>query len=159
LTVKPTPTKPATKAVKKTIEKGGLAKEEKEVSVKECKWCKTGKCWNHGQVPKPGVGGDAAVSVCRFFAKGECKNGDDCSFSHDVDADALAQIDLCVHFAHGKCKKGDECTFNHDFDPKDPEMKKRLRKLECSMRLSSKAYRLWSGQNEYPVPCLTMFGC
>jgi len=134
-------------AVKKTIEKKPAAGLNDAEAKHACKWCKTGKCWNHGQVPKPGVGGEATVQVCRFFAKGECTKGDKCTFSHDFDEDSLKAIDLCIHFAKGTCKKGDECTFNHDFDPEDPEMKKRLRQQESNaVKRNSKGWgKGWGG--------------
>lgn len=133
--------------VKKTIEKKPAAGLNDAEAKLACKWCKTGKCWNHGQVPKPGVGGEATIQACRFFAKGECTKGDKCTFSHDLDEDSLKAIDLCIHFAKGTCKKGDECTFNHDFDPDDPDMKKRLRQQEKNaVKRNSKGWgKGWGG--------------
>lgn len=128
LTVKKVAAAPAATAVKKTIAKKPVAEALNEPATgakPECRWCQKGECFNHGQVPKPGSA-EATVQVCRFFAKGECRNGDACTFSHDFDEASLQQIDLCIHWAsHGSCKKGDECTFQHDFDREDPEVKKK----------------------------------
>lgn len=129
LTVKKVAAAPAATAVKKTIAKKPVAEALNEPATgakPECRWCQKGECFNHGQVPKPGSA-EATVQVCRFFAKGECRNGDACTFSHDFDEASLQQIDLCIHWAsHGSCKKGDECTFQHDFDREDPEVKKKV---------------------------------
>jgi hypothetical protein len=71
--------------------------------------------------------------VCRFYAKGYCKNGWSCAFIHETlrndviedssDADVTVETEPCRYFAKGKCLKGDRCNFRHDENllaPKEP---------------------------------------
>ncbi|CAB4013955.1 poly [ADP-ribose] polymerase 12-like [Paramuricea clavata] len=44
-------------------------------------------------------------SACKFYNKGDCKNGDQCEFLH-----------VCEHYIDGDCKFGDRCKRSHNFD-------------------------------------------
>ncbi|OIW30160.1 hypothetical protein CONLIGDRAFT_714562 [Coniochaeta ligniaria NRRL 30616] len=60
--------------------------------------------------------------VCRFFAAGKCRNGDNCRFSHDQESQAgrvsvtIVSDTPCKFFARGLCQKGQSCSFAHDPD-------------------------------------------
>lgn len=46
---------------------------------------------------------------CVFFVKGSCKQGDQCTYSHDF------EIKVCNFFIRsGRCTRGNRCTFAHD---------------------------------------------
>lgn len=48
---------------------------------------------------------------CVFFVKGSCKQGDQCTYSHDF------EIKVCNFFVRsGRCTRGNRCTFSHDKD-------------------------------------------
>ncbi|KAK9828588.1 hypothetical protein WJX72_000905 [[Myrmecia] bisecta] len=52
--------------------------------------------------------------ACLHFLKGECRVGDGCHFSHDVDA----HRPICRFFSRsGHCRNGDRCRFAHDCAP------------------------------------------
>ena len=46
----------------------------------------------------------AAPSFCQFFARGNCKKGDQCAFSH---------LSPCRFFVLGSCRHGDACKYPH----------------------------------------------
>ena len=46
----------------------------------------------------------AAPSFCQFFARGNCKKGDQCAFSH---------LSPCRLYALGSCRHGDACKYPH----------------------------------------------
>jgi hypothetical protein len=55
-------------------------------------------------------------NICKFFVKGNCRNGNECKFVHDKN--------ICrFYFLGGYCKRGDECLFSHDFTIKGVEKK------------------------------------
>ena len=76
----------------------------------------------HAAEPKP-KNKEKTVD-CMYFAKGECKKGDKCTFIHDENDDDEHAAEPkpknkektvdCMYFAKGECKKGDKCTFIHD---------------------------------------------
>jgi hypothetical protein len=46
---------------------------------------------------------------CSFFARGHCKDGEACRFSHDFEPK------MCTFFLRsGRCTRGNRCTFVHD---------------------------------------------
>ena len=46
---------------------------------------------------------------CVFFVKGSCKQGDQCTYSHDF------EIKVCNFYVRsGRCTRGNRCTFSHD---------------------------------------------
>jgi len=46
---------------------------------------------------------------CAFFVRGTCKEGDNCTYSHDF------EVKVCNFFIrNGRCQKGNRCTFSHD---------------------------------------------
>jgi len=53
---------------------------------------------------------------CSFFARGACRDGDNCRFSHDAPAVVVSgggPPSLCSFFARGTCREGDNCRFSH----------------------------------------------
>jgi hypothetical protein len=57
----------------------------------------------------------AAASPCIFFARGQCRNGEACRFSHSA-ADGAAPTSPpkpCSFFAKGVCRDGENCRFSH----------------------------------------------
>ncbi|KAK7030734.1 hypothetical protein R3P38DRAFT_3266466 [Favolaschia claudopus] len=52
------------------------------------------------------------IKLCHFFARGLCKSGDKCLYSHSqLDS---SDVKLCHFFARGLCKNGDACSYFHD---------------------------------------------
>jgi hypothetical protein len=44
-----------------------------------------------------------------FFVRGQCKEGENCTYSHDF------EIKLCNYFVRtGRCTSGNRCTFQHN---------------------------------------------
>jgi len=62
------------------------------------------------------------VPACRFYAKGHCNRGDDCTFRHDKETYAPEVVQsskdsskpLCRYYMKGGCNKGALCPFRHD---------------------------------------------
>ncbi|XP_028085537.1 DExH-box ATP-dependent RNA helicase DExH8 [Camellia sinensis] len=53
-------------------------------------------------------------SLCKFFVKGLCNRGNQCSFSHSLQA----KRSVCKFFLSLKgCRNGDKCEFSHDVGP------------------------------------------
>jgi len=50
---------------------------------------------------------------CRDFAKGHCKYGDRCRYSHE-NSSPSAERKPCKEFLKGNCKYGDRCRYSHD---------------------------------------------
>jgi hypothetical protein len=63
------------------------------------------------------------MAPCHFFARGLCRAGDSCKFSHErglgINALSPHQTPPCHFFARGLCKAGDSCKFSHDDDTDD----------------------------------------
>ncbi|KAH7108455.1 hypothetical protein BKA62DRAFT_682237 [Auriculariales sp. MPI-PUGE-AT-0066] len=56
---------------------------------------------------------------CRFFNRGECRNGTDCPFSHAAHTNAIqdnAGRNVCKNFLLGLCNFDDACFFAHTLD-------------------------------------------
>ncbi|THF95789.1 hypothetical protein TEA_020807 [Camellia sinensis var. sinensis] len=53
-------------------------------------------------------------SLCKFFVKGLCNRGNQCSYSHSLQA----KRSVCKFFLSLKgCRNGDKCEFSHDVGP------------------------------------------
>eukprot|EP01060_Flectonema_neradi_P040367 TRINITY_DN915_c4_g1_i1.p1 TRINITY_DN915_c4_g1~~TRINITY_DN915_c4_g1_i1.p1 ORF type:complete len:319 (+),score=67.85 TRINITY_DN915_c4_g1_i1:60-959(+) len=62
------------------------------------------------------------MPICKYYAKGNCKKGEDCSFTH-VD-NKVMDVRICKSYAKGHCKYGNKCRFAHvdaDDDGDDDE--------------------------------------
>lgn len=57
------------------------------------------------------------TKMCRFFAKGQCGSGDDCSFAHGREQlrpqPDLYRTKLCVHYLNGGCRHEARCRYAH----------------------------------------------
>ena len=56
------------------------------------------------------------ASPCIFFARGQCRNGAACKFSHQSAADGAVPTSPpkpCSFFAKGVCRDGENCRFSH----------------------------------------------
>ncbi|KAI9339094.1 hypothetical protein BDR26DRAFT_837971 [Obelidium mucronatum] len=56
------------------------------------------------------------VVQCRFFLSGNCSKGNDCAFSHLLEAEAIGisqDPPTCRYFNIGFCSKGEQCPFLH----------------------------------------------
>lgn len=52
---------------------------------------------------------------CREFAKGHCKFGDRCKYSHDIEGrKSVPSHRTCKEFLKGNCKYGDKCKYSHE---------------------------------------------
>jgi len=60
---------------------------------------------------------------CKFYLQGNCKQGNYCRFSHNVEVPPSnpKRSIPCKFFAQGKCLKGDTCDFFHSNHPLVPE--------------------------------------
>jgi len=62
-------------------------------------------------------------NICKFFVKGNCRNGNECKFVHDKN--------ICrFYFLGGYCKRGDECLFSHDFTIKGVGKKEDIKEID-----------------------------
>lgn len=80
---------------------------------------------------------------CKFFAKGQCRLGTTCKFSHgDVPGSSTSSSSSeavprraagpdsrgstpCVFFArHGRCRDGDQCPFSHSIKMSESDISK-----------------------------------
>ncbi|ORZ06892.1 hypothetical protein BCR42DRAFT_336693, partial [Absidia repens] len=49
---------------------------------------------------------------CRYYARGNCEQGDTCTFKHD----GKQNLTLCKFYKSGSCENGAECSFSHDLE-------------------------------------------
>ena len=62
-------------------------------------------------------------NICKFFVKGNCRNGNECKFVHDKN--------ICrFYFLRGYCKRGNVCLFSHDFTLKGIKKEEDTRKID-----------------------------
>jgi len=54
--------------------------------------------------------------LCRYFVHGACKNGSDCSYSHDLKSAKPSMV--CKYYQLGCCSYGDSCRYDHIKDSK-----------------------------------------
>ncbi|KAI8910206.1 hypothetical protein EDD86DRAFT_204773 [Gorgonomyces haynaldii] len=59
---------------------------------------------------------------CRFYALGQCRNGRNCTFSHEDSASTI-----CQFYVQGNCRFGNRCELKHI----KPKQQKEDRKLEA----------------------------
>ncbi|MFH4978049.1 hypothetical protein AB6A40_004758 [Gnathostoma spinigerum] len=64
--------------------------------------------------------------ICKFFREGYCRDGENCSYSHEA-ADSGRKPELCKFYQQGYCKKGLQCPLLHGEYPC-----KAFHKGECS---------------------------
>ncbi|KAJ7519176.1 hypothetical protein O6H91_20G026300 [Diphasiastrum complanatum] len=50
--------------------------------------------------------------ICKFFMKGRCKQGESCTFSHNVVP--LTKSEICKFYMNHCCLKGEDCLYSHD---------------------------------------------
>eukprot|EP00252_Welwitschia_mirabilis_P007269 TRINITY_DN1848_c0_g1_i6.p1 TRINITY_DN1848_c0_g1~~TRINITY_DN1848_c0_g1_i6.p1 ORF type:complete len:603 (-),score=142.73 TRINITY_DN1848_c0_g1_i6:525-2333(-) len=86
------------KEKKKAARRRKRALMNKELGVKRLKLMPV-------QKPKP-------VIVCKYYMKGKCSQGKNCSFSHDAVPETKSQV--CTFHVNRSCLRGDECPFSHD---------------------------------------------
>uniref|UniRef100_A0A914UNL0 C3H1-type domain-containing protein n=1 Tax=Plectus sambesii TaxID=2011161 RepID=A0A914UNL0_9BILA len=65
-------------------------------------------------------------SICKFFREGFCRDGEQCTYSHDA-ADSVRKPELCKYYQQGYCKKALQCPLLHGEYPC-----KAFHKGECS---------------------------
>ena len=58
---------------------------------------------------------------CRYYAMGKCRNGDNCTFSHNINTNPSPLIqnkdNTCIYYLKNKCKFNDEgkCIYFHGY--------------------------------------------
>lgn len=52
----------------------------------------------------------APQQVCKYFLKGTCHRGENCSYFHPKDGRTV----VCKHYLRGLCSKGERCEFLHE---------------------------------------------
>ncbi|KAK1316402.1 Zinc finger CCCH domain-containing protein 4 [Acorus calamus] len=74
-----------------------------------------GMSWNEAYDLDNGIiFGTNEVSLCKFFIRGLCNRGDQCAFSHSLQA----KRPVCkFFFTYQGCRNGDSCFFSHDNVP------------------------------------------
>lgn len=60
-----------------------------------------------------GVEGWQKKVLCRFFATGLCRAGDECPYGHDRSLSNKGTLP-CKYFSRGTCANGDTCKFSHN---------------------------------------------
>ncbi len=55
----------------------------------------------------------APTVACAFYAKGKCKRGNACRFSHNEELLFRRETEVCKKFLEGKCPYGWKCRFSH----------------------------------------------
>jgi hypothetical protein len=70
--------------------------------------------------------------LCRHFARGFCKFGNQCHFSHDRTA--------CTHFAQGSCMRGSTCWYIHDQSPSQLHHPRAQQPTDCAEVLPRSPY-------------------
>lgn len=86
------------KAKRKVAKRKKQALKDKQLGIKRLKLAPVTKS-------KP-------VILCKFYMKGRCAQGNQCSFSHD--AVPATKSEICKYHVNKCCLKGDECPFSHD---------------------------------------------
>ncbi|XP_072497960.1 probable E3 ubiquitin-protein ligase makorin-1 isoform X2 [Notamacropus eugenii] len=59
---------------------------------------------------------DSPRPRCRYFARGFCQQGQNCSFSHDRQS-----LPVCRYFQQGFCFRGNDCRYQHSQVPSSSE--------------------------------------
>lgn len=68
--------------------------------------------WNHGETVNVVAPETAEVALCRYFINGSCTRGNQCFFSHSIQA----KRPICNFFLTLKgCRNGASCFFSHDY--------------------------------------------
>ena len=75
-----------------------------------------------GPMGRPGL---PSPQPCRFFARGQCRSGEACPFSHEPVSPASPQTPRspadarapCSFWARGACRSGEACRFSHAAPP------------------------------------------
>ena len=84
--------------------------------------------------------------VCKFFVKGNCKDGNNCKYLHDKN--------VCRYFfLNGKCRDGDKCNFKHvknENNHKRHKKKKNTESFEPSHKPPDMRIIVENGGNIYP---------
>ena len=62
------------------------------------------------------------VKICKFYVKGNCKDGNECKFEHEDG--------ICKFHFFGTCKNGDECEFKHTAKLQNNNKKKHVKNTE-----------------------------
>eukprot|EP01120_Amphizonella_sp_Union-15-10_P010210 TRINITY_DN4064_c0_g1_i2.p1 TRINITY_DN4064_c0_g1~~TRINITY_DN4064_c0_g1_i2.p1 ORF type:complete len:285 (-),score=30.02 TRINITY_DN4064_c0_g1_i2:127-981(-) len=79
--------------------------------------------------PNMQLAGEDGEGICKFFLKGSCMKGNDCTYRHSRAERSV----VCKHWLRGLCKKGDLCEFLHQYDlSKMPECYFYSKFGECS---------------------------
>lgn len=81
--------------------------------------------------------------ICRFFTRGKCSKGSDCSHAHSHDElhlkPNLIKTSLCRHYSSGRiCEKGEDCPYAHGVS----ELRIRTQQMDVSDQAS------FSGSND-----------
>lgn len=64
--------------------------------------------------------GPRTKTLCRFFARGTCRDGASCRFAHDLSAPPAPKTKPCEFFFKlGRCRFGDGCSFSHDIGSRE----------------------------------------
>lgn len=87
---------------------------------------KTSKKPRHEPPPHPRPSSEAAEEPvkptprvpCRYWMKGQCSKGDECTFSHAIKPNRTAEEakseEVCRFHILGNCLKGEACLYSHD---------------------------------------------
>jgi hypothetical protein len=87
------------------------AKQKKEPEPRKvCHHWIQHKCYRGDECPFLHEGVQTSFdTICKFFRTGSCTKGSSCPYSHDLKAEACANL-----VSQGTCKYGDRCAYSHD---------------------------------------------
>eukprot|EP01120_Amphizonella_sp_Union-15-10_P010209 TRINITY_DN4064_c0_g1_i1.p1 TRINITY_DN4064_c0_g1~~TRINITY_DN4064_c0_g1_i1.p1 ORF type:complete len:179 (-),score=9.21 TRINITY_DN4064_c0_g1_i1:34-570(-) len=105
--------------------------------------------------PNMQLAGEDGEGICKFFLKGSCMKGNDCTYRHSRAERSV----VCKHWLRGQCRKGNLCEFLHRYDlTKIPECFFYSRYGECS---NPRCFCLHVNYklNPYPLESVTCFKC
>eukprot|EP01061_Rhynchopus_euleeides_P017212 TRINITY_DN28668_c1_g1_i1.p1 TRINITY_DN28668_c1_g1~~TRINITY_DN28668_c1_g1_i1.p1 ORF type:complete len:254 (+),score=39.64 TRINITY_DN28668_c1_g1_i1:55-762(+) len=53
------------------------------------------------------------MPICRFHARGHCRKGSNCNYTHVDNVVVGTSTRVCKFYAQGHCRNGDRCSFVH----------------------------------------------
>lgn len=96
-----------------------------------------------------------ATPVCKFFAKGMCKRGDSCFFSHTDHA----KQELCKFFwTLEGCRYGEECLFSHNIQASEVSEYRKCVEFEDKITPAVPLMNLLPEVGEHNKKCILVFG-
>ena len=74
---------------------------------------------------------------CKYFLKGSCRDGDSCSFAHDLPTKIESPVKiskLCSYFIENDCREGESCKYSHQKPLAENICKEFMKGESCSLK-------------------------